>query len=156
MAKKRRPSWQRGAPRPPTGEPKPIETGASGTADVDFSPSRTVESTWDPSRAQRANFSPIAPPAARHRRLPLNPGWISVIIAAALALGGIVAYVGGMRADIAVAGARIDALQKSNDSAAAEFRAEIRRVETVLEGKLSRLSEIVYGRRERDQTAPTK
>ncbi len=148
MAKKRRPAWQRGAPKPPSGEPRPIETGSSGTADVDFSGSRTVESTWDPSRTQRANFSPVTVPVGHRPRLPMSPAWISVIIAAALALAGAVAYVGGMKADIAVAGARIDTLQKSHDSATTDLRAEIRRVETVIDGKLSRLSEIVYGGRE--------
>src|SRR2546430_15983779 len=120
MAKKRRPTWQRGAPKPPSGEPRPIETGTSGTADVDFSGSRTVESTWDPSRTQRANFSPVTVPVGHRPRLPMSPAWISVIIAAALALAGGGAYVGGMEADISGGGARIDTPQKYHGSPTAD------------------------------------
>lgn len=153
MAKKRPLNWQRGAPRPITAEPQPLGTGASGTADVDFGRGRSVDSTWDPSQPQRANFAPISPPPARARRgLPVSASWVSVGLVAVGLLGGAILYVAGMRTDIAVAGARIDSLQKSQDAWTADLRVEIRKVESALEARLNRLSEIVQGRRPLSRT----
>ena len=147
MAKKRPPNWQRGAPRPTTGEPQPIvRPESSGTADLSVSGERTVENTWDPTRQARANFAPISPPERSRRAIRVSPGWVSAALVAVGLMAAAILYVAGMKTDISVAGAKIDALQKSQDSWTSNLKAEISRVETSLDSKLARLSEILQGR----------
>lgn len=146
MAKKRRQNWERGAPRPPTGEPQPIRSDASSTANINLTGGRTVESTWDPSRQGRANFAPIHPSERQRRVFPLSAGWFSAVLVAIGLFAGAILYVSGMRTEISVAGAKIEALQKSHDSWTSSLRAEILRVETSLDAKLTRLSDILQGR----------
>src|SRR2546428_13930857 len=116
MEKKRAPSWQGGAPRPPTGEPRPIRSEASSTADVNLTGGRTVESTWDPSRQQRANFAPIRPPERPRRELPISAAGIGAALAAIGLLGGEILYVAGLKTEFLVEGTKIEALLKSQDT----------------------------------------
>lgn len=153
MAKKRQPNWQRGVPKPPSGEPQPIRPGSSGTADIDFGAARTVDSTWDPGQPQRANYVPLPPPPERARRtFSVSASWISVILVALGLIGSAIAYIGGMKGDLAVAGAKIEALQKSQDSWIANVRADIQRVETSLDAKLNHLSDLIQARRPLPET----
>jgi hypothetical protein len=56
-----------------------------------------------------------------------------VVIGAVVILGGSIAYVVGLKADIAVANSEIRSLQRSQDSWIAVFREDIRRIEGSLE-----------------------
>jgi hypothetical protein len=72
----------------------------------------------------------------------MSPGWVAVIVAIIGLVGSTIWVFSGMKSDIAVAGARIDALQSSQR----DLRDEIHRLETSFETKLNHLSEIVLGR----------
>jgi hypothetical protein len=144
MAKKRHPNWPRGTPRP--AEPQPIRTGTSDTADVDFGRQRTVDSTWEP-QSKSVDFAPISPAARGRSSFPLSAAGITAILTAAGLLAAAVLFIGNMRSDIAIAGAKIDGILKSQEAWIGNLRAEILRVESSLDAKLSRLSDIVHGRR---------
>lgn len=156
MAKKRRPSWQRGAPKTPTSEPQPIRTGASGTVDFDLLQTRNVDGTWDPAQAPRADFAPIRPPIRARRVFPISAGWVSAIVAIVLVVGGAILYVAGLRSDIAVAGAKIDAMQESHKTWSGNLQAHILRVETALEAKFQQLLQMIPGQREPAKPARAK
>jgi uncharacterized protein involved in exopolysaccharide biosynthesis len=72
---------------------------------------------------------------------------ITAVISAILLIGGAIFYVASLKTEIAVANAEIKALRKSQDSWTGALRDEIRRVETSLESRLTRLSEVAQGRR---------
>jgi len=147
MAKKRRQNWPRGTPRPVT-DPQSINPDVSGTADLDFTGARTVDATWEPTPSSDATFAPITEPRTPRRPLQFSAGWVSAIIAGLGALGVGFTYVAAIKTDVAVVSTRVDALQKSHDGTATNLRDEIRRVENGLELKLSRLLELLSGRRE--------
>lgn len=147
MPKKRPPAWQRGAPKPAPTDPRPIRTEASATADLDLGSTTTIESTWDPAQPGRADFRQIPPPqGGRGRAWPrVTSGWAGVIIAGILAVGSILLYVARMNTDIAVNSAKVDALQKSQDTWTANLREDIRRVETSVTTRLVEISRLVDG-----------
>ena len=145
MPKKRPPTWQRGAPKPATTDPRPIRAETSATADVDLGSTTTIESTWDPAQAHRADFRQIQPPQEDRRlaRSHITSGWASVIIAAILVIGGAFWYVARMNADVAVNSAKIDALQKAQDTWTLNLREDIKRLETSMSTRLTEMSRFV-------------
>jgi hypothetical protein len=122
---------------------------------VDISATRTVDDTSDRSVPSATAFAPISqPPREPRRGWSISGEWASAIVAAIVVIAGAFLYIAGMKTDIAVSGAKIEALQKSHDTWTTMFRDEFRKVEAVVEGKLTKLSEMMHSHAEPQRTRP--
>ena len=79
-----------------------------------------------------------------------------MIIAAILAVGGILWYGARMNTDIAVNSAKIDALQKSQDTWTTNLKDDIRRIETSLTTRLTEIARFVDGLAGKGSASPKK
>jgi hypothetical protein len=127
MAKQRPPNWSRGKPRYPEGQ-RPIRADVSGTAGPDLFSERTVEGTLSAAPVKPGDFKPILP-VGPQRGLHLSASMVSAIVAGAVALAVGVAYIVGLKGDIAVVNSIVQSLQKSQADWITEFRERIRRLE---------------------------
>jgi hypothetical protein len=127
MPKQRPPNWRRGRPRDPEGQ-RPIRADISGTAGRDLFSERTVEGTLNAAPVKQSDFKPI-PPAAPQRGSHLSGSMVGAIVTAVVALVAGVAYIVGMKGDIAVVHSVVQSLQKSQADWITEFRERLRRLE---------------------------
>jgi len=141
MAKRRAPSWNRGAPRPTSRE-------RSGTAGTDFLGSQSVEGTSDIPTGESTQYSRLPEPRPKWQ-FPISGSMLSAILAGVVILGTGVVYVTSLKTDIAVTSSELHALQKSHDTWTAVIREQIKRIEDGIDKRLGELGSMIQARPDR-------